>query len=348
MKQEKWYETQASDQDVVISSRVRLARNLRKYPFPTRLSDENATEMIHDVVSSIKNDRNAIGYYFDGIDMKGLSPMEQHSLLEKHIISPEFMNKTGEKALLLKDDESIGIMMNEEDHIRIQTIFPGETIDDGYDLADKVDNLIEEMLEYAYDKEFGYLTACPTNTGTGLRASMMLHIPVLEMSGQLMNIVQSITKFGLTVRGIYGEGSEPMGSIYQISNQVTLGKSEHEILSVLKSMTGQIIAQEKALQKRLLTDRSQELEDKIYRSFGTLAYAKKLTAKEAMSRLSDIRLGFNTGILHMPKPKETIYQMMMNVQPGNIQRLANKNLSELERDIFRARYIQDCLTGHHQ
>lgn len=341
----KWYESPLSDNSIVISSRVRLARNVKKYPFPIMLSDELTESLINDVTFAIKKDVTAatIGNYFQKIDLKALSNTDMCCLLENHVVSPEFLNKQTKKGLLVKDDESIGIMINEEDHLRIQTIYPGDNITESYSLADNIDNLIEESVEYAFDKDLGYLTSCPTNVGTGMRVSLMFHIPALEMTGHLMNVINSITKFGMTVRGIYGEGSQPLGSIYQISNQLTIGKSEKEIISILMNAASQIIEQEKALRDKLFSDKTRELENRIYRSYGILSYVKKISAKDAMPLLSDIRLGYNTDILKLPHPNKTIYNIMMNIQPGNILKSASSVLSETERDVLRAEYIQKCL-----
>lgn len=339
----KWYESSFSDESPIISSRVRLARNLRKYNFPPKLTRESALELINEVTSSIKNDSVAIAADFEKVNINLLSQIQVNALLENHIISPEFFNSTSEKAVLVSKDESVDIMINEEDHIRMQAIFPGNNIDSAYELINNIDNLIEETVEYAYDNDFGYLTACPTNTGTAMRSSFMVHIPALEMTNQLMNIVQSINKFGFTVRGIYGEGSKSAGSIYQISNQMTMGKPEIEINALLKNVTSQVIEQEKACRGKLLSDKAQSLEDRIYRAYGILSYAKAIDVKEAMSLLSDIRLGYNEGILKLKRPRRTVYSIMMSIQPGNIQKYAHKAMTDAEMNIVRADYIRNCL-----
>ncbi len=343
MYNQKWYESPFSDDSPIISSRVRFARNLKKYNFPSRLPADRAKMLINEVTSSIKNDAVSIADSFEKIDINSLTQIQLNSLMENHIISPEFVNTKQEKAVLVNNDHSVGIMINEEDHIRLQTITPGDKIDDAFNLANNIDNLIEESVEYAFDDVFGYLTACPTNTGTAMRSSFMLHIPALEMTGQLMNVIQTVNKFGMTIRGIYGEGSKSSGNIYQISNQITLGKSEEEIIAVLKNLTAQIIEQEKVLRNNLLADKTKSMENKIYRSYGVLSYCKKIDTKEAMLMLSDIRFGFNEGILNLPHPKKTIYNIMMNIQPGNLQRRAGRNLNEIEMETMRAEYIQQCL-----
>jgi len=338
-----WYQDSLIDEGVIISSRIRLARNLKKYPFPIKINNEQAKVMIDEAKGSIINDRTVLSNQFRFYQSESLSQIEKLSLLENHCISPEFINGNMNRGLLLKNDESISIMLNEEDHVRIQTISPGDNIDMAWDLADKTDNLIEEILEYAFDQDLGYLTSCPTNTGTGLRASYMVHIPMLEKSEQLTAIVQSIGKFGMTVRGIHGEGTQPLGSIYQISNQMTMGKSETEIIEVLKNVTDQVIERENIIRESTIAQQKEELQDQVYRAYGILAHCRKISCNEALSLLSQLRFGYITGLLELDKPKTNIYQMMMNIQPGHIQMKAGKNLSGAERDRLRADYIRGAL-----
>ncbi len=340
----KWYDSDETDNNIVISSRVRLARNIRKYPFSYKLSEQQAQELIEEVKNSIKDSKTVFGDSFDFVKINEKSDIEKYSLLENHSVSSELINKNKPAALLLKDDETVSIMINEEDHIRIQTVFPGYNIKKAWELADKIDNLVEESVEYAFDEDYGYLTSCITNVGTGMRASFMIHIPLIEMSGQIENLSQAISKFGMTLRGIYGEGSEPLGGIYQISNQVTLGKSEEEIIEALKNVTNQIVEQENELRKGVLKERKIDFEDKIFRSYGILSNCRKISSKEAMQLLSDLRLGIMTGILTLENDV-SIHRIMMNIQPGNLIKYMNKNGSPDERDIQRAKYIRETLTN---
>ena len=338
---EKWYNDAGLDNHIIISCRCRLARNIKKYPFALLLNDEAAASVINETVSSIKNERSFLSDQFEYIDVQNRSPLEKLALVNKHMVSPEFIRASKPRGLLVKDDESCGIMINEEDHIRIQAIFAGDNMDAAWDMTDKIDNLIEESVEYAFDKDFGYLTSCPTNAGTGLRASYMVHIPLLEKTGQLRGIAQTIGKLGMTARGIYGEGTEPMGSIYQISNQVTLGKSERDIIKTLQGVTGQIIEQELRLREKLTKEDNPDISDVIYRSYGILANCRKISGKEAIKLLSDVRLGYMTGILDKRRPKNNIYSIIMNIQPGLMQYNRGKEIPENERDILRADYIRE-------
>lgn len=339
----KWYENDNIDSGIVISSRVRLARNVKKYSFSNIIEKKDSEKMIEEIKNSIINDRTSLGNQFRYIEVNSLNNHSRLSMMEKHIISPVLVNKKQSCGVLVKDDETINIMLNEEDHIRIQTIYSGESIEKAWDMADKTDNLIEESIEYAFDENYGYLTACPTNVGTGLRASYMMHLPALEKTGQLRNVIQAISKFGITVRGTYGEGTEAMGSIYQISNQVTLGQSEEEIRNNLKNVANQVIEQEERMKEKILKERKDDFEDNIYRSYGILKNARKISGKEAMDYLSNMREGYLLGVLDIPKPKINIYQLMMNIQPGCLQNYYNNTVTPDKTDQIRAKYIREQL-----
>ncbi len=339
----KWYTDSLIDEGIVISSRIRLARNIKKYPFPINLQGEAICKMIDEAVSAIKNDRTAIGERFEFLDLSKITDIEKRTLVEHHVVSLELLKR--KSGALLLDDETISIMLNEEDHIRIQSIFAGNNIEKASEMADKIDDLIEETIEYAFDTDFGYLTSCPTNTGTGLRASYMLHIPTLERTGQLKNVASALSKFGMTIRGIYGEGTEPLGSIYQISNQLTMGKSEQEIIAALTGFTNQIIEKETLLAENAIKLNKAEMEDRVYRAYGILTHCRKISAKEAMNLLSEIRSGYVFNILKLPKPKLNIYNIMMNIQPGSLQKHHQKQLNESERDYFRAEYIRQVFSN---
>ncbi len=339
----KWYNSLETDNNIVISSRIRLARNIKKYPFSSKLTEEQSVKLIEDVKNSIKNEKTSFGDSFDFINISEKSDVEKYALFENHSISSDFLDKDKPSGVLIKDDETISIMINEEDHIRIQTVLPGYNLEKAWDTADKIDDLIEESVEYAFDENYGYLTSCITNVGTGMRASFMIHIPLIEMFDQIENLSQAISKFGMTLRGIYGEGSEPLGGIYQISNQVTLGKCEKEIIEALQNVTNQIVEQENMLRNKLLTEHKIDIEDKIFRSYGILKNCRKISSKEAMRLLSDLRLGITSGIIKLENQNANIYSIMMNIQPGNLMKYMNKNGTSEERDIERAKYIREKL-----
>lgn len=331
-----WYQESVTDENEILSSRVRLARNIKKYPFRRKLNVACATDMVDEATQAV----TVAGNFFRNLDIAVLGKTEQTVFLEKHIVSPEFLNGNLPKGLLISDDQNISVMLNEEDHVRIQAIKPGEGLSAAFETAGQIDDLIEERVEFAFHTEYGYLTACPTNTGTGLRASYMIHLPCLSKSDLPNTILPQITKFGVAIRGIYGEGTAPMGSIYQISNQNTLGKSEQDIILGLQNVTQTVIEQEQQARQNLITTRKAHLEDTVYRAYGTLASARLISANEAMTLLSDIRLGYITGILQKPKLPKQIYQIMIEIQPGHLQRNAGTEMSEQERDTVRAKYLR--------
>ena len=338
----KWYEKkQGSHPDVIISSRIRLARNLKDYVFPNHLSDEKAKETI-DVIHNIflKDMTEAFSF----CSMEKVSSIDKVAMMERHLLSPLFVNMPIPNALLYNSDESLSIMVNEEDHLRIQAMAKGANLGEIFESASQLDDLIEDKIDYAYSQELGYLTACPTNIGTGLRASYMIHVPALEATGQLRIILEAIGKFGITFRGIYGESSEPVGSVFQVSNQVTLGFSEEEIIEKLHSVTMQIVNQERAVRESLLRERRLEFEDSIYRSYGILSQARILTAKEAMTLLSDVKLGIELGLLTIEASEEfNIFNLMTQIQPANLQKQEKKTLDVTQRDMARANLVRMTL-----
>ena len=333
-----WYNEQASDCGQILSSRVRLARNIGKYPFRKKLDSTRAAEMVEDVTSATQVAGGS--RYFHVLDIQSLGAVEQKVFLEKHIVSNEFLAVNLPKGLLVSDSQNTSVMINEEDHVRIQSISAGDDLSASFETAYQIDDLIEERLEYAFHAEYGYLTACPTNTGTGLRASYMVHLPCLDKNDVANKLLPHVAKFGITLRGIYGEGTAPMGSIYQISNQNTLGKSEHEIMSGLKAVTKNILDHELKAREKVLETKRCYFEDKVYRAYGILASARIISANEAMNLLSDVRLGFLSNILDKPRPAKQIYQIMMEIQPGHLQRAASAEMNDQERDITRAEYLR--------
>ena len=325
---------------VVISTRVRLARNLKDYPFPCRLSEQGRQKVLQSVRNAIKNSNSAIADDFSYIKLSELDQLHGVSLVEKRLVSPEFISETEGRALLLSSDESLSIMLNEEDHIRLQVITKGLSLEQAYDTADKLDTLLDERLEFAFDEKLGYLTQCPTNLGTGMRASVMLHLPALEKSRAISRIAGNLSKLGLTIRGAHGEGTEPKGALYQLSNQVTLGISEQAAIENLKNITAQLVAQEEQARERLC--KSTDVQDTIARSLGILKYAVVISHDEALKLLSNVRLGVVSGQI-TDITTETIDKLMTDVEPATLSVNTGKNLSPNERDIERAKLIREKL-----
>lgn len=336
----KWVEGTALDEDVVVSTRIRIARNLKKYRFPQSMNIKEADALTQEILNVMKKMPNGNNYKFFKIN--SLNPVERVSYIEEHLISPGLINRPDYSSFLLKDDEKVTIMINEEDHLRIQVLYPGLKFKEAWKAINEIDDFLEGNLDYAYDEKFGYLTACPTNVGTGIRVSAMVHIPALSIAGHVDSLVRGFQQIGLTVRGIYGEGTEAFGNLYQISNQTTLGEEEEDIINRLKGVIHQTISRERDIRQSLISKRRYEIEDRIFRSYGILKYARKISSKEAMKYLSDVRLGKELGIINDIGFKE-IDRIMIEIQPGSIQKYANKELNNKERDILRAEYIRQRL-----
>lgn len=323
--------------DVVISTRIRLARNLKDYPFPCKLNSQGREKVIEKVRDAVKKSNSPVASDFSFIKMSELTSSQSVSLVEKRLVSPEFISDTDGRALLISKDECFSIMINEEDHIRLQVITKGLSLEQAYDTADKLDTLLDENLDFAFDEKLGYLTQCPTNLGTGMRASVMLHLPALEKSRAINRIAGNISKLGLTIRGAHGEGTEPKGALYQLSNQVTLGISEKAAIENLKNITEQLIAQENQARERLCS--SIDIQDAISRSLGILRSALVISHDEALKLLSNVRLGIVSKQI-TDVSTETIDRLMLAVEPATLTVTLNKNLSAHERDIERAKLIR--------
>lgn len=336
-----WVKASGEDADIIMSTRIRLARNLKGYRFPISFVEEEAQLIDEQVMKSLLATNNDLQFSY--FTMKDLPFTQRQLLVEKHLISPNLAKRDIGAAVYLTADESVSVMVNEEDHIRIQVLSPGLNLKQSFQRALEIDRYLGQTIAFAFDEQFGFLTSCPTNVGTGLRASVMLHLPALTMSKKMNVIIQTLARLGMTVRGIYGEGSENLGNIYQVSNQVTLGKSEQEILEDLESTVQQIIERERLARKQLFARAQVALEDRLFRSLGTLAYAKVLTSEEAAACLSNVRLGVDLGIIqNISLPQ--LNECMLVIQPGFIQQYANATLQPAERDILRAKLIQEKLT----
>lgn len=319
----------------VVTTRIRLARNLKDYPFPVRMSDEMKSELCDKVYTAAKDIMD-----FDRIEMSTQSETQAIALVERHLISPEFVKHTSGKTLLLSKDKSVAIMINEEDHLRIQVIKSGLCLNEAYKLADEIDTRLSQKLEFAFNSKLGYLTQCPTNLGTGMRASVMLHLPALQKSRALSKIASNLSKLGMTIRGLYGESSEPKGAMYQLSNQVSLGISEASAIDNLKNIASELVTQEIKARDRIVTDI--EVLDNICRSLGILKTARIINHADAMNLLSNVRLGIAQKVIESLS-LESIDELMCDIQPANILCRFGQTLSVKERDIKRADYLREKL-----
>ena len=337
----KWYEKSGAEGDAVISTRIRLARNLRTHPFPGKLNPAGRAAVEQIVKEAVLACVQTLPEQFHFVEMAQLSQTEAVSLVERHLVSPEFIADRRGRGLILTDDESISIMINEEDHLRIQVMREGFGLKEAFRTADRLDSLLNSRLEFAFDERLGYLTQCPTNLGTGMRASLMLHLPALQESGMMSRYGTNLTKLGIALRGLYGEGSKPAGAVYQLSNQVTLGLSEQEAIANLESIAMQIIAQERSARSAMV--KSLEMQDAISRSLGILRSAKLLSNEEFMKLISNVRLGVSTALIRTVR-YDTVNQLMVEVQPATVSLASGGQLAAGERDAVRAKIVSQRLT----
>lgn len=329
---DKWYIESGEQGDVVLSTRVRLARNIDEYPFPCKLNAQGKKEVcekVRDILLSQKS------WDFSFAQMKDFTKAQKISLAERNLISPGFAGDS-EGAIILTDDEAIGIMLCEEDHIRLQVMMSGLALKEAYSVADKVDNILSSGLDYAFDSRLGYLTQCPTNLGTAMRASVMLHLPALTACGQMGRLASTVSKLGLVIRGAHGEGTSPKGEIYQLSNQITLGISEEEALDNLQSITLQLVAQERSAAKTLMENPQQE--DKIWRALGILKNARMISCDEFMELSSLVRLGARENKIDLDIKK--LNELTYSVQPATMNAREGKDLTAQQRDILRADMVR--------
>ena len=341
----QWMDADGPFADIVLSTRVRLARNLREFRFGVR-SDAVERRDIFSIAREVAGETRLLGG--GGVlEMDQLSDNDRRLLLERHMVSRELVGEEGggptaHSALLLADGDSLGVMVNEEDHLRLQSLVGGFRLRDAWQRVDRLDEELGTRLRYAYHPEFGYLTSCPTNVGTGLRASVLVHLPGLVLTQEIGRVLQGIAQVGLTFRGLYGEGSEVVGNFFQISNQTTLGKSEEELIDHLQTVVEQVIQYERQARSILLRDAPTVIEDKVWRAYGLLRYAHSIAFEEMMNLLSGIRLG--SGLKLLPGLRVyTLNQIMILTQSAHLEQMAGRALDKNEADIARAAYIRRTL-----
>lgn len=336
----QWLKGTGPHSDIVISSRIRLARNLSKYPFPHWAGKAQLEEVLaksSEAMSKIDMLKNATLFRLADLDS-----IDKQFLVERHLMSIEHSQKTEYKAVLVDNEEIIAIMVNEEDHLRIQLMQSGFNLLEAWSMINSLDDSLSGLLDYAYLDDFGYLTACPTNTGTGMRGSIMLHLPALVMSRQIERVLAAISKLSFTTRGLYGEGTQASGNFFQISNQVSLGHAEEEIIENINGLIRQIIEQEAQARQILLSKSKAVLEDRINRSLGILKSARIITSQETIELLSMVRLGSDLGMVR-DIDRRTINELFIITQPAHLQKLEGNKLSSEERDLKRAQLIRNKL-----
>ena len=337
-----WLKGDGPHADMVLSTRIRLARNLRDVPFTHRARDEQ----LHGVLASVASAVQPTSVLGGGLllKMQDCTPIERQVLVERHLVSHELGDGARPRGIYLAPDERVSIMINEEDHLRLQALTPGFQLAEAWSLADATDDELDQSLDYAFSEEIGYLTACPTNAGTGLRASVLIHLPALVLLEEIQRVLKSIMQVGLNVRGLYGEHSEIMGNLFQISNQTTLGRSERDSIESLERVTRQIIETEERARERMVRDARTQLEDKVWRAYGTLRYCRSIQAKEVINLCSAVRLGVAMGLDGLC-PLRTVNELLVLTQPAHLQRQAGAEMAPSERNVHRAQVVRERLAA---
>lgn len=341
IKYSQWMDGTGPDADIVLSCRVRLARNLLATPFPHRMDDGQAQTMLARVEEAVH--RLESGWHLTFSRLSNLTPISRQVLVEKHLVSPMLVQEPIRyEAVAIDDRESISIMINEEDHLRIQVVLPGLQLNECWKAANQLDDALEQHVDYAFDPKSGYITACPTNIGTAMRASVMIHLPALVLTHQASQVFTTLAQLGMVVRGLYGEGSEALGNIFQISNQVSLGLSEEEFIHNLTVVTQQIVGRERHARQHLLQNAGTALADRVGRAWGLLTHARIMSSEEALRLLSEVKLGSDLDLIEAPGAA-TYAQLTVATRPGFLQMEAGRELNPLERDQLRADNLRRLL-----
>jgi len=337
-----WLSGDGPHADLVLSTRIRLARNLEQVPFTHRARDEQ----LQGVLASAGGAAQRSAAFAGGLllAMNDLSSVERQVLVERHLVSHELGDGTRPRGILVAPDETLSLMINEEDHLRLQSMAPGFQLADAFASADAADDELNQSLDFAFSDEMGYLTACPTNVGTGLRASVLIHLPALVLLDEIQKVLKGVMQVGLSVRGLYGEHSEVMGNLFQISNQTTLGRPERDSIESLERVTRQIMDAEERARDRMMRDARVQIEDKVWRAYGTLRYCRSVHAREVINLCSAIRLGVALGLPGLC-PLRVVNELLVLTQPGHLQRFAGAELTPSERNVIRAQLVRERLTA---
>lgn len=336
----EWLKGTGPSSDIVMSSRTRLARNIEKIPFSNWASKQQLEDIlvqVKDAVMSVGALKNATFFRIND-----LSEVDRIFLVERHLMSHEHAKDAEYKGLIIDSKEIVSVMINEEDHIRVQVLQSGMNLKECWRIIDEIDRELSKALPYAYSAKWGYLTACPTNAGTGLRGSVMIHLPALVFSGQIGKVLQAIAKLGLNIRGFYGEGTEATGNIFQISNQASMGMTEEEMLDNIGRIVDQAVAREEMMRKNILAKNREAVVDRVSRAYGTLKSAHIISSTETITLLSAIRLGVDLGIFNNLS-RNMINELFILTQPAHLQKLEGNSLTSSERDVKRSDLIREKL-----
>src|SRR5262245_45572570 len=337
-----WLDGGGPKSDIVVSTRVRLARNLRHVPFTHRARDEQ----LQGVLASVVNALQRAASFQDGmlLRMNELSTVDRQVLVERHLVSHELGDGTRPRGIFIAPEERLSLMINEEDHLRLQAMASGFQPAEAWSAADRADDELGESLDFAFSEEIGYLTSCPTNTGTGLRASVLIHLPALVLLQEIHKVLKSIMQVGLNVRGLYGEHSDVMGNLFQVSNQTTLGQNERDSIESLERVTRQVIETEERARERLLRDARIQTEDKVWRAYGLLRYCRSISSQEVINLCSAVRLGVSLGVAGLC-PLHVINELLVLTQPAHLQRYYGGELTPEERNVYRAQFVRERLAA---
>ena len=336
----EWLRGTGPESDIVMSSRIRLARNLADYPFIRRCNDIDKANIESTVRERLIANQNLSN--IDFINVAELNLLDRQLLVERQLISRELANSEGARSVAIDEPEQLSLIVNEEDHMRLQVIKSGLDLGGAWELINHLDNEIESKLTYAYSQQLGYLTACPTNVGTGMRVSVLVHLPALVITKQIEKVFRSAQKMNLVVRGLYGEGSQAMGDFYQVSNQVTLGKSEKDLVYLVDDVIDKVLKYERKARDFLISEKQNDLFDKVSRAYGMLQSAQQISSEETMHLLSRVRMGVSLGLIGELEIPE-INQLFIRTQPAHLQKIHSSELDTDERNIERANYLHDQL-----
>ncbi len=338
----KWFEYVDQEHPGAISSRVRLVRNWDRYAFPSRLTQKEGLEMVRRLEQGLKDLGSFDGKQYEYAFLDELSELDRKALRERRIFNSTIASGKRPAGVILSQEEDTSIVLNGTDHIRIQLLSPGLNLEALWKQGDKLDDYVNQRFSYAFDKKYGYLTSFPTNMGTGMRASVVLHLPNLSMGKKFTGLVSEMGRFGASVKGVYGEGSENYGALFQVANQKTLGLTEKEIVDLVGRVATQLLNQERQVRAMALKKHRLECQDEAYKSYGVLKYARRLSARDAMTFLSQLMSGINDGLLETKEPC-AVYRLMLGIQPANLQKLSDRPLGKEELDVARASYLRSEL-----
>lgn len=336
----EWLRGSGPESDIVMSSRIRLARNVADFPFIRRCSDIDRANLEATIRDSMKRQPRLAE--LDYLNVALLEPLDRQFLVERQLISRELSEAEGARSVAIEKEERLSVMINEEDHLRIQVMHSGFDLQSAWERINELDDQIESQVRYAYHQQYGYLTACPTNVGTGMRVSVLVHLPALVITQQIDKVFRSLQRINLVVRGLYGEGSQAMGDFYQVSNQITLGKTEEDLVRRVSEVVPVLINYERKAREYLINENQHDLFDQVSRAYGTLQNAQQISSEETMHLLSRVRMGINLGLIgNLEIP--TINKLFVHTQPAHLQKLTRSGPSNSQRNIERANYLQSHL-----